>query len=106
MNASVVTHQHTAWWRSHRTTARCTAGRVCRHRSGRGGKRLPRTSAPTHPLSLTQLQPYEKAIGHHYRDRMAVETRPQPALIVIPPQFPLGFLMKLLDRMPAVGIGD
>src|SRR5262249_5870992 len=106
MNASVVTHQHTAWWRSHRTTSRRTAGSVCRHRSGRGGKRLPRTSAPTHHPSLAQFQPHEKAVGQHHRAGMAVEARPQPALILIPPQFPLGLLMKLLNGMPAVSIAD
>src|ERR671932_839691 len=106
MNASVVIHQHTAWWRSHRATSRCTAGSVCRHRSGRGGKQIPRTSAPTSRLSLAPFQPHEKTVGQHHRDGMAVETRPQPTLIVIPPQFSLGLFMKLLDGMPAMGIGD
>src|SRR5262245_46308221 len=106
MNASVVTHQHTAWWRSQRTTSRLTAGSVCRDRSGRGGKRLPGPSTPTHHASLAQFQPHEKAVGQHHRDGMAVEAWPQAALIVIPPQFSFGFLMELLNRMPAMGIGD
>src|SRR5262249_41189268 len=73
---------------------------------GPGGKRLPRPSTPPHHLSLAQCQPHEKTVGQHHRDRMAVETRPHPAPIVIPPQFSPGLLLKLVDRMPAMSIGD
>jgi hypothetical protein len=38
MNRSVVTHQRTAWCRSHRATSRCTAGSDCRWCGCRGEK--------------------------------------------------------------------
>src|ERR671931_827847 len=104
MNRSVVTHHSTAWWRSHRATSRCTAGSVVRRRSGRGGKRaawatLPRVTAP-----LPQLQPEEKAVGQHDSHGLPMKPRPQAALVLIPAQLPFGLFMKLLDRMPPMGI--
>jgi hypothetical protein len=39
-------------------------------------------------VPLPQLQPDQKAIGHHHRDGMPMEAWPQPPLIVIPAQLP------------------
>ena len=72
MNRSVVTHQSTAWWCSHRTTSRCTAGSARRQRSGRGGKRVAWATPIGMAMSLSQLQPKQKAQGQHHRDRMPV----------------------------------
>src|SRR5712691_1327180 len=106
MNRSVVTHQSTAWWCSHRATSRCTAGSARRQRSGRGGKRVAWATPMGMAMSLFQFQPKQKAQGQHHRDRMPVEPWPQAALIVVPTQLLFRLLMELLDRMPAMSIVD
>src|SRR2546428_817008 len=103
MNLSVDTHQMTAWLRSQRATSRCTAGSARRHRSGRGGKRVAWATPFWVTMALPEFQAEQKAQGQHHRDRMAVKTRPQPDLILIPAQLLLGLLMELLDGMPAMG---
>jgi hypothetical protein len=105
MNRSVVTHHWTAWWRSHRATSRWIAGNVRRRRSGRGGKRIAGATAPSRSAPLAQLQPHQKAIGQHRRDRVAMEAGPQAALVLVPAALALGLLMALLDRVAAMGIG-
>ena len=56
MNRSVVIHHNTAWWRSHRATSRCTAGRARRQRSGRGGKRVAWATPFGMLVSLSKLE--------------------------------------------------
>jgi hypothetical protein len=93
MNRSVVTPHWTAWWRSHRAPSRWTAGSGCLRGSGRGGKRGTRATSGGLAAALAQLQPDQEAVGQHHRDGMPVEARPQPPLGLVPPQFPVGFLM-------------
>src|ERR671916_3153753 len=104
MNRSVVTHQRTAWCRSHWTTSRCTAGSVLRRRSERGGKKVAGATSPGLTAALAQLQPDQKTVGQHHRDRMPMEARPQPSLVVVPAQLALGLFMKLFNRMAPMGI--
>src|SRR5918999_1916738 len=104
MNRSVVTHHWTAWWRSHRATSRWIAGSVCRRRSGRGGKRVARATAPPGAAPVAQLHPDQEAVGQHDRDRMAMEARPQPPLILVPAHLTFGLFMGLFDGIPAVGL--
>src|ERR671937_2858824 len=104
MNRSVVTHHCTAWWRNHRATWRWTAGSECLRRSGRGGKRVAWATPARLAAALPPLQPDQKTVGQHHRDRMPVEARPQPPLVLVPTQFPFGLLMELLHDMPPVGI--
>src|ERR687893_1123214 len=104
MNRSVVTHQRTAWCRSHWTTSRCTARSVLRRQSARGGKRVTGATSPGLTAALTQLQPDQKTVGQHHRDRMPMEARPQPSLVVVPAQLALGLFMKLFNGMAPMGI--
>src|SRR5918999_2881946 len=104
MNRSVVIHHCTAWCRSHRATSRCTAGRGWRWSFGRGGKRVASATLPLVTASLPQLQPDQKAIGQHDRHGMPMKARPQPPLVLVPAQLALGLFMKLLNRMPPMGI--
>jgi hypothetical protein len=105
MHRSVVIHHRTAWCRSHRATSRCTAGRVWRWSVGRGGTRVASATLPLVTASLPQRQPDQKAIGQHDRDGMPMKARPQPPLVLGPPQLALGLCMHLLDRMPPMGQG-
>ena len=57
-------------------------------------------------MSLSQLQPEQKAHGEHHGDRMPVKARPQPTLILVRAQFLFGLLVELLDRVAAMGIVD
>src|SRR3954462_10874411 len=50
-------------------------------------------------LSLPPLLPHQEAVRQHHRHRMAMEARPQPALILVPAQQPLGLLMIPLHPM-------
>src|ERR671914_1233159 len=104
MNRSVVTHQRTAWRRSHRATSRWIAGSECLRGSGRGGKRGTGATTTGLAVPLAQFQPDQKAVGEHDRHGMPVEARPEATLIVIPPQLSLGLFMKLLHRIPAMRI--
>src|ERR671932_1509427 len=100
MNRSVVTHHRTAWWRSHRATSRCTAGSVLRRYVGRGGNRVARATRSRVTALLPLFQPDEKAVGQQDGDRMAMKPHPQTALVLIPPQLPLGHFMTGLSRLP------
>src|SRR5512135_451653 len=91
---------------SQSTTWRCTSGNDTLLRSGRGGKRPPRSSTPALFLALLPLSPHQEAVGQHHRHRMPVETGPQPPLVLVPAQFPLGFLVVLLDPVPPVRVLD
>lgn len=53
-------------------------------------------------MSLSQLQPKQKAQGQHHRDRMPVEPWPQAALILVPTQLLFRLLVELFDGMPAM----
>src|SRR5207302_6518441 len=99
-------HSLAASRRSQSLICRCTAGSGRRRRSGRGGKSPPRTSRAGSRLSLMPLLPDQKTVRQHHAHRMAVEARPVPALVLVPPEQFLGFLMKLLHPVPSVGILD
>src|SRR5262249_3856152 len=49
---------------------------------------------------------HQEAVGQHHAHRMAVEARPQPALVLVPAQEPLGLLMVLLHPVPPVRVFD
>jgi hypothetical protein len=104
MNRLVVTHHWTAWWRSQLAPSRCTAGRVLRRRSGRGGKRGAGTPTACLLVPLAQLQPDQNAGGQHHGDRLAVNAQPQSALVLVPAQLPCGLPMARRDRLPPMGI--
>jgi hypothetical protein len=99
MNGSVVTHPSTAWWRSHRATSRCTAGRVLRRDVGRGGNRVAEATLSCVTAPLPPFQPDEKAVGQHDGDSMPMKPPPQAALVLVPAQITLGLFVKLFDRM-------
>jgi len=98
MNRSVVIHRSTAWCRSHPATSRCTAGSVLRRNVGRGGNRVASATLPLVTASFPQLQPDQKAVGQHHRDRMPMKPRPQAALVLVPAQLPL--LGRAENRVP------
>src|SRR5262245_30159493 len=102
MNRSVVTHHRTAWSRSHRATARGTAGSVLRRWSGRGGNRVASATRPR--VTVPLCPPDENAIGQQDGHRMPMKPPPQATLILIPAQFPVGLFPKLLDHMPPMGL--
>src|SRR5262245_38965091 len=104
MNRSVVTHQRTAWWRSHRATSRCTAGKVWRRGFGRGGARVACATPPRVMPLLPHRQPDQNAIGQHDRHGMPMKPPPQAALILVPAQLALGLCVELCNRMPPMGI--
>ena len=103
MNRSVVTHHSRAWWRNHRATSRCTAGSVLRRYFGRGGKRAASASLADVMVPFLQPQPDQKAIRQHDGHGMPMKPQPQPPLVLIPAQLPLGLFMKRLDGMPPMG---
>src|ERR671915_2019393 len=104
MNRSVVTHHCTAWWRSHRATSRWTAGSERRHGSGRGGNRVARATLAGLATALAYLQPDQKTVGQHHRDRVPVEAGPEATLILVPSHLPFGLLMEPLDGIAPMGI--
>src|SRR6266511_3744603 len=104
MKRSVVTHHKTAWWRSHRATSRWTAGKGLLRGSRRGGKRVARTTTMWLAAPLPPLQPDQKAVGQHHRDRVPMKPQPQAALVLIPAHFLFGLLVALFHRIPAMGI--
>src|SRR5918999_3876583 len=104
MNRAVVTHHCTAWWRSHRATSRWTAGSERLHGSGRGGNRVARATLAGLATALAYLQPDQKTVGQHHRDRVPVEAGPEATLILVPSHLPFGLLMELLDGIPPMGI--
>src|ERR671914_442792 len=104
MNRAVVTHHCTAWWRSHRATSRWTAGSERLHGSGRGGNRVAGATLAGLAAALAHLQPDQKTVGQHHRDRVPVEAGPEATLILVPSHLPFGLLMELLDGTPPMGI--
>ena len=83
---------------------RCTSGSDTRRRSGRGGKSPPRSSRAGSLLPLLPLLPDQEAVRQHHAHRVPVEARPQPALILVPAQQPLGLLVVLLHPVPPVRV--
>src|SRR5262249_19795511 len=90
--------------RSQSTTWRCTSGRGIRRRSGRGGKRPARATTPALLLPLLPLPPHQVAVGQHHRHCVPVEPRPQPPLVLVPAQQPLGLLVGPLHPVPPVRV--
>src|SRR5436305_13959586 len=91
-----------ASWRSQSQIRRCTAGRVTRRRSARGGKSPPGSSQAGLLLPVSVLLPHQEAVGQHHADRVAVEATPSSSLVLVPAQEPLGLLVVLLHPMPPV----
>jgi hypothetical protein len=87
---SLAANSRIASRRSQSITRRCTSGSDTRWRSGRGGKRPTGPTTPAPILALMPLLPDQEAVGQHHTDRMPMEPRPQPALVLVPPQQPLG----------------
>src|SRR5262249_60826494 len=54
---------------------------------------------PWLPLLLAQ-----EAVGAHHQDAVAVEAGPQPALVLVPAQQPLGLLVELLHPVAPVRV--
>src|SRR4051812_21397343 len=92
--------------RSQSTTWRCTSGSGTRRRSGRGGKRPAGPPPPAPRLPLLPLPPDQIAVRQHHGHGVAVEPRPQPPLVLVPAQEPLGFLVELFHPVPPVGVLD
>src|SRR5512135_1030486 len=88
------------------TTRRCTSGSGSRRRSGRGGKSPAGPPTPGSLGPLMPLQPHQEAGGQHHTDRMPMEPRPQPPLILVPAQQTLGLLVILLHPVPPVRVLD
>jgi hypothetical protein len=67
-------------------------------RSSAGGK----TPMVAHVFGYAAdaILPDLKAVAQHDQYRLATETLPQPALVLIPSQQILGILMKAFDRVP------
>src|SRR5215472_7030248 len=97
-------HSLAASRRSQSPISRWTSGSDIRRRSGRGGKSPPRATREGSFLPLLPFLPHQEAVGQHHAHRMAVEARPQPALVLVPAQQPLGFLMVLLHPVPTMGV--
>lgn len=103
MNRSVVTHQSTAWWRSHRATTRCRAGSVLRRWFGRRGKKVASATLLSVTAPWLLVQPDQKAVGQHDDHRVSMKPWPQAALVLVPAHLPLGLFIEQLDRMAPVG---
>src|SRR5215470_10829334 len=99
-------HSLAASRRSQSPICRWTSGSDIRRRSGRGGKSPPRATRAGPFLPLAPFLPHQEAVGQHHAHRMAVEPRPQPALVLVPAQEPLGLLMVLLHPVPPVRVFD
>src|SRR5512144_297004 len=80
-------------------TCRCTSGSETRRRSGRGGKRPACPTTPALHLLIDQ-----ETGGQHHTDRMPMESRPETALVLVPPQQPLGLLVIPLHPVPPVRV--
>src|SRR3954452_6313080 len=98
------TNSLAASWRNQSQIRRCTAGRVTRRRSARGGKSPPRSSRAGLLLPFSPFLPHQEAVGQHHADRVTVEATPAPPLVLVPAQEPLGLLMVLLHPVPPVCI--
>src|SRR5262249_37580665 len=80
------------------------AGGGGRGGGGGGGKRRALRPAPGLLLPLLPFLPHQEAVGEHHRHGVAVEARPQPPLILVPAQQPLGLLVILLHPVPPVRV--
>src|SRR5919205_420651 len=83
---------------------RCTSGRGTRRRSGRGGKSPTGTAPQGYLLPLLPLLDDQEGVGQHDQHAVAVEARPQPPLVLVPAQQPLGPLVELLYPVAAVRV--
>jgi hypothetical protein len=97
MNRSVGTHHWTVWWRIHRATARWTAGRASRCRSGLGDDRAlsggGAGAAPARPRSWRPASLSLRAGGNPSTGGLGTDPTPAPP-----------WLMALLDRVAAIRI--
>src|SRR5262249_4817305 len=100
------TNSRAASNRSQSTMRRWTSGKGSRLRSGRGGKRPTLSATPACPLPLPPLLPPQEAVRQHHRDRVPVDPLPQPTLVLVPAQQPLGLLVVLLHPVPPVAVLD
>ena len=94
---------------SHKASTICrwiSSKESCR-RSCRGGKRVAGTiRRPRGLLALMPLLPSQEAVGQHDDRRLAMESGPQPALVVIPSQERFTAFMKFLNVPAPMGILD
>src|SRR5215813_8291479 len=90
--------------RSQSQMRRWISGRGKRLRSGRGGKSPAGASPPGYLLPLLPLLLDQEAVGEHHQDAVAVEAGPQPALVLVPAQQPLGLLVELLHPVAPVRV--
>src|SRR5262245_639218 len=97
-------HSRRAWSRSQSQTRRWTSGRDRRLRSGRGGKSPAGPPPQGHLLAVLELLLDQEAVGQHHQHAVAVEARPQPPLVLVPAQEPLGLLVELLHPRTPVGV--
>src|SRR5262249_54105363 len=74
---------------------RCTSGSGRRRRSGRGGKSPTGTSPQAYLLPVLPFLFDQEAVRQHHQHTVAVEPRPQPALVLVPAQQFLGLLVEL-----------
>src|ERR1700730_206476 len=98
------TCSRTASRRSQSTMGRGTSGRGSRRRSARGGKRPARPAASARLLALVELLPHQETVRQHHQHTVPVKAGPQPALILVPAQQFLGFLVKPLHPVPTMRV--
>src|SRR5579871_1297460 len=92
--------------RNQSLSRRWISGSGTRRRSTRGGKRPAWPTAPAYLLPLLPFLPNQEAVGQHDQHTVAVETGPQPPLILIPAQQPFRLLVVLLHPVPPVRVAD
>ena len=90
--------------RSQSVIWRCTSGSDVRRRSGRGEKGRRGRPERARSCRCSPLLPHQETVRQHHGHRMAVEARPQSALVLVPAQQPLGLLMILLHPVPPMGV--
>src|SRR5512135_623400 len=88
------------------TMRRCTEAREERRLSRRGGKSAARASHPPFALTFSPFLPNQEAETEHHQDRIAMETGPQPTLILVPAQLAFRLFVILLHPVSAVGVLD
>src|SRR3954447_7601632 len=96
------TNSLAASWRSQSQIRRCTAGRVTRRRSARGGKSPPGPSQAGLLVPFSVLLPHQETVGQHHADGVAVEATPSSSLVLVPAQESLRLLVVLLHPVPPV----
>lgn len=75
-----------------------------RRRSGRGGKRLTGTPPPLPLLALMPLQPDQETVTQHHQHSMAMKALPQPSLVLVSAQQPLGLFVRLFHPVAAMDV--